>query len=103
MSKAERSAKIKSVEQEVKDLRKEAQEMEKKAKKLAASLDLIRAGGVTVEKVEQILNEGDFRAHCEDRTCVVAFLPHIYDDLAAGRNANLKMLDDAMKLAKKDG
>merc|ERR1712045_647958 len=103
MSKAERSAKIKEVEQEIKDAKKQAAELEKKAKKLAESLDLIKAGGATVEKVEQLLNDADWRAHCEGRTCVVAFLPHILDDQAAGRNANLKALDEAMKASKKDG
>jgi len=103
MSKAERAAKIKEVEQEIKDLRKQAEENEKKAKKLSESLQFIKAGGVTVEKVEQLLNDGDWKAHCEGRTCVVAFLPHILDDQSAGRNANLKTLDEAMKAAKKDG
>lgn len=103
MSKAERSAKIKEVEQEIKDAKKQASELEKKAKKLAESLDIIKAGGVTVEKVEQLINDGDWKAHCEGRTCVVAFLPHILDDLAKGRNANLATLDAAMKASKKDG
>jgi len=103
MSKAERSAKIKEVEQEIKDAKKQASELEKKAKKLTESLDIIKAGGVTVEKVEQLLNDGDWQAHCEGRTCVVAFLPHILDDLAKGRNANLATLDAAMKASKKDG
>ena len=34
--------------------------MEKKAKKLAEDLELIKAGGVTVEKVEQLLNDADW-------------------------------------------
>merc|ERR1719163_2766464 len=103
MSKAERSAKIKEVEQEIKDAKKEAADLEKKAKTLAASLDLIKAGGQTVEKVEQLLNDADWKAHCEGRTCVVAFLPHIFDDGKKGRDTHLKVLDDAMKASKKDG
>merc|ERR1712051_809444 len=103
MSKAERSAKIKEVEKEIKDSRQQAKDLEKKAKKLAENLDLIKAGGATVEKVEQLVNDDDWKAHCEGRTCVVAFLPHILDDFASGRNANLKHLDDAMKSSKKDG
>jgi len=103
MSKAERSAKIKEVEQEIKDSKKQAVELEKKAKKLAEDLDLIKAGSATVEKVEQLVNDGDWKAHCEARTCVVAFLPHILDDFATGRNDNLKALDEAMKASKKDG
>merc|ERR1719436_1517059 len=65
LSKAERVAKIKEVEQEIKDAKKEASDLEKKAKKLAADLDLIKAGGQTVEKVEQLLNDADWRAHCD--------------------------------------
>jgi len=103
MTKAERKAKIKEIENEIKDSRQQAKELEKKAQKLTESLDLYKAGGQTVEKVEQLLNDADWRAHCEDRTCIVAFLPHIYDEQAAGRNANLKILDDAMKKSKKDG
>jgi len=103
MSKAERAAKIKEVQKEIEDSKKQAADLEKKAKKLAESLDLIKAGGQTVEKVEQLLNDADWRAHCEGRTCLVAFLPHIYDDGAAGRNEKIKVLDDVMKTTKKDG
>mmetsp|Transcript_102978 Transcript_102978/g.261599 ORF Transcript_102978/g.261599 Transcript_102978/m.261599 type:complete len:348 (+) Transcript_102978:62-1105(+) len=103
MSKAERSAKIKEMEQEIKDAKKQAADLEKNAKKLAESLELTKAGGQTVEKVEQLLNEADWRAHCEGRTCVVAFLPHILDDFTKGRNAHIKVLDDAMQASKKDG
>lgn len=103
MTKAERVAKIKEVEQEIKDSKKQAADLEKKAKKLTASLDLIKAGGMTVEKVEQLLNDADWKAHCDGRTCVVAFLPHILDDMASGRKANLKILDEAFQASKKDG
>lgn len=103
MSKSERLAKIKEVEQEIKDSKKNAVELEKKAKKLAEEVDLIKAGGMTVEKVEQLLNDADWKAHCDGRTCIVAFLPHILDDFASGRNEKLKMMDEAMKASKKDG
>lgn len=103
MSKAERVAKIKEVEKEIKEAKQQAVELEKKAKKLAESLDLIKAGGMTVEKVEQLLNDADWKAHCEGRTCVVAFLPHILDDFATGRKEKLKVLDSALQASKKDG
>lgn len=103
LSKADRMAKIKEMEQEIKDSKKQAVELEKKAKKLAEQLELVKAGGQTVEKVEQLLNDGDWRAHCDGKTCVVAFLPHILDDFAKGRKANLKVLDSAMQASKKDG
>lgn len=103
MTKAERAAKIKAVQKEIADAKTEAAELEKKAKRLTESLDLIKAGGQTVEKVEQLLNDEDWRAHCEGRTCVVAFLPHIFDDGAAGRNEKIKVLDQILKDTKKDG
>jgi len=103
MSKSERAAKIKEVEQEVKDAKKQIKDLEKKVVTLTESLDLIKAGGQTVEKVEQLLNDEDWRAHCESRTCVVAFLPHILDDQAAGRNEKLQSLHKVMTGSKKDG
>jgi len=102
MSKAERAAKIKEVQKEIEDSKKQAVELEKKAKKLGESLDFIKAGGQTVEKVEQLLNDEDWRAHCEGRTCLVAFLPHIFDDGAKGRNEKIKILDTVMQAGKKD-
>jgi len=103
MSKAERSAKLKEVEAAIKEKREQAKVLEKEAKKLAASVDLIKAGGQQVEKVEHLLNDADTKAHCEDRTCIIAFLPHILDDQSTERNRKIKMLDDAMKALKKDG
>merc|ERR1719335_2064158 len=103
MSKGDRVAKIKAMETEIKEKKEKVKELEKEAKQLAQDLDLWKAGGQTVEKVEQLLNDADMRAHCEGRTCIVGFLPHIYDDQAAGRKAKLKVLDDALKASKKDG
>lgn len=103
MSKADRVKKIKDVEQLIKDKKEQAKTLEKEAKELAADLDLIKAGGATVDKVEQLLNDEDMRAHCDARTCVIAFLPHILDDGAKERNNKIKVLDAAMKVTKKDG
>lgn len=103
MSKAERVAKIKETQQEIEDAKKQAKELEKKATKLADKLELIKAGGQTVEKIEQLLNDADWRAHCDGRTCIVAFLPHILDDGAKGRNEHLKTLDKVFRESKKDG
>merc|ERR1719310_387470 len=100
MTKAERAAKIKDVEKEIKESKEQASALEKKAKQLAEQLTLIKAGGATVEKVEQLLNDEDWRAHCEGRTCIVAFLPHIYDDGAKVRNEHLKVLNTAMTNSK---
>lgn len=103
MSKADRAAKIKEIDNDIKKSKQDAVALEKKAKELEASVELIKAGGFTVEKVEQLLDDADWRAHCESRTCIVAFLPHIYDDGKDGRDKHLKMLDEAFKDSKKAG
>lgn len=103
MSKAERKTKIKEVEQEITDGKSEINELEKKSKKLAEDLEYIKAGGVTVEKVEQLVDDADWKAHCDGRTCIVAFLPHILDDGAKGRDASIKVIDEVMKASKSDG
>lgn len=102
MTKAERLAKIKEVEAEIKEKKDTAVKLEKEAKALVADMDLIKAGGQQVEKVEQLLNDADTRAHCDGRTCVIAFLPHILDDGAKERNARIKVLEEALKATKKD-
>jgi hypothetical protein len=103
MSKAERSAKIKEIEAEIKAKQQQAKDLEKEAKQLGANLELIKAGGQKVEKVEQLLDDAEMRAHCEGRTCVIAFLPHILDDGAKGRNERIQSLTEAMHVKKKDG
>jgi len=103
MSKADRSAKIKEVEKDIKEKQQTAKDLEKEAKQLAAQMELIKAGGMKVEKVEQLLNDAEMRAHCEARTCVIAFLPHILDDGAKGRNERIEALNAAMQAKKKDG
>jgi len=103
MSKAERLAKIKSVEADMKDKKQTISQYEKDIKQLTAELDLIKAGGQKVEKVEQLLDDAEMKAHCDGRTCVVAFLPHILDDGAKGRNERLQILDGALKASKKSG
>lgn len=107
MSRPMRSAKMMEMEEEIGDLRKQSvdesdPEKQTKAIKLAEDLEVIKAGGA-VEKVEQLLNDAEWKAHCQGRVCVVAFLPHIFNDSANGRNAQIKALDDAMKASKKDG
>merc|ERR1712061_664026 len=52
--------------------------------------------------VEQLVNDADWKAHCEGRTGVVAFLPHIYDEDAKMRKEKIKVLEDVMKATKKD-
>lgn len=103
MSKAERKTRIKEVEQEIADAKTTMKELEQKNKKLGEDLEYIKAGGATVEKVEQLVDDADWKAHCEGRTCIVAFLPHILDDGAKGRDASIKIIDEVMKASKKDG
>merc|ERR1712086_746952 len=57
--------------------------------KLEETRRLIRLGG---DKLEQLLSDKDFRAECESRVCVLAFLPHILDSSAAQRNTMLSTL-----------
>lgn len=102
MSVADRREKISKMENEVKEKKKEAKKLEKEAKETAKALELVKLGGQKPEKVEQLLGDAEFREHCEHRTCVLAFLPHILDDGAAGRNAHLKVMDKVFKAAKAD-
>jgi len=102
MSVAERREKISQMEKEVQEKKKEAKKLEKEAKETAKKLELMKLGGQKPEKVEQLLGDAEFREHCEHRTCVLAFLPHILDDGAAGRNAHLKVVDKVFKAAKAD-
>jgi len=102
MSVADRREKIAQMEKEVQEKKKQAKKLEKEAKETAKALELWKLGGQKPEKVEQLLGDAEFREHCEHRTCVLAFLPHILDDGAAGRNAHLKVVDKVFKAAKAD-
>jgi len=70
---------------------------------MAKTLELWKLGGQKADKVEQLLGDGEFREHCETRTCVLAFLPHILDGGAAARKESLQVLDAVFKKAKGDG
>lgn len=102
MSVEARREKIGQMEKEVQEKKKQAKKLEKEAKETAKALELFKLGGQKPEKVEQLLGDAEFREHCEHRTCVLAFLPHILDDGAAGRNAHLKVMDKVFKAAKAD-
>jgi len=103
LSKGERGAKIKGIEASIGAKKAQAKELEKEAKKLEKEIGLWRLGGEKPEKVEQLLADADFQEHCGARTCVLAFLPHILDDQAAGRKANLEIMDKLFKKNKGDG
>lgn len=102
LSVGERRARIQSLEEDIKTKRKQAKELEAEAKQLAKTLELVKLGGEKPEKVEQLLSEDEFRGHCEHRTCILAFLPHILDGGAAARNEYLKTLNEVFKKSKAD-
>mmetsp|Transcript_69173 Transcript_69173/g.156864 ORF Transcript_69173/g.156864 Transcript_69173/m.156864 type:complete len:198 (+) Transcript_69173:528-1121(+) len=102
MSVADRRERIKQLETDVKEKKKQAKTLEAEAKQLAATLTLVKLGGEKPEKVEQLIGDAEFREHCEHRTCILAFLPHILDGGAAVRNDLLKVIDTVFKKSKAD-
>lgn len=98
----QRRTKVKEIEKEIDDKTKQAKELEKEAKKLKESLAMWKAGGEKPDKVEQVLGDAELKEHCESRTCVIAFLPHILDGGAAARNGFLKTLNNVFKKSKGD-
>lgn len=100
MSVSERREKIKEIEKELQDKLKQFKALEAESKALAKSLELVKLGGEKPEKVEQLLGDAEFREHCEHRTCILAFLPHILDGGAKARKEYLKTLDTVFKKSK---
>lgn len=103
LTKGERATKVAELKDAIAAKKKQAKDLEKEWKQLGEDLEMYAAADNKPEIVEQMLNDEDFRAHCGHRTCVLAFLPHILDDEAKGRNANLKILNSVMKANKADG
>jgi len=103
MSTADRGAKIREIKDAVEAKKKQAKELEKEWKQLAKELEVWEESSKRPETVEQLLTDEDFKEVCATKTCVIGFLPHIYDDQAKGRNANIKILDNARKANKDDG
>lgn len=103
LSTADRRAKVTVLEETIKDQKKQMKELENNNKELGKTLELYKAGGEKADKVEQLLGDAEFREHCEHRTCVLAFLPHILDGGAAERNDHLKKINSVFKKAKTDG
>lgn len=103
LSKGDRAAKAKELEDAIAAKKKQAKDLEKEWKTLSGDLDLVKLAGNKPESVEQLLTDDDFRAHCGHRTCILAFLPHILDDGASGRNGNLKIINGVLKANKGDG
>lgn len=102
LSVADRRAKIKELEAVAKEKKDQAKALQKEAKDLTKQLELYKLGGEKPEKVEQLLGDAEFKEHCESRTCVLAFLPHILDGGAKERNEHLKTIDTVFKKSKAD-
>lgn len=102
MSVGARREKIQTLETDIKEKKKQAKALEAEAKQLSATLQLFKLGGQKPEKVEQLLGDAEFREHCEHRTCILAFLPHILDGGAAVRNDYLKTMEKVFKKSKAD-
>lgn len=100
MSAADRRARINGLEEEIRSKKKQAKELEAQVKDLAKTLELVRLGGERPDRVEQLLGDSEFREHCEHRTCILAFLPHILDGGAAARNGYLNTLQEVFKKSK---
>jgi hypothetical protein len=103
MSTADRGAKIREIKESVESKKKQAKELEKESKQLAKELEVWEESAKKPEAVEQLLTDEDFKEVCGTKTCIIGFMPHIYDDQASGREANLKILDSARKANKDDG
>jgi len=103
MSVSDRRTKITEMEQEVKKKKADMKQLEKEVKDLAKGLELVKLGGEKPDRVIQLTNDAEFREHCEHRTCILSFLPHILDGGASARNEYLKAIEGVFKKAKADG
>jgi len=103
MSVGDRRAKIQGMEEEVKKKKVEMKQLEKDVKEMTKNMELFKLGGEKPDRVLQLLNDAEFREHCEHRTCILGFLPHILDGGAAVRTGHLKAIESVFKKAKADG
>jgi len=103
MSVADRRAKVTEMEESIKEKKKQLKDLEKEVKELGKTIDIVKLGGQKPDRVMQLINDAEFREHCETRTCVLAFLPHILDGGAAARKEYLDAIQPVFKKAKSDG
>lgn len=103
MSTGDRRAKIKELEDSMKKKKEEYKQIEKDLKTIQKQIDITKLGGEKPDRLMQLLNDDEFREHCDTRTCVIAFLPHILDGSAKKRNEELAVLQSVFKKAKADG
>lgn len=103
MSTTDRRAKITELETEMKEKKAKAKQLEKEVKDMTKNLELYKLGGEKPDRVIQLLNDAEFKEHCEHRTCVLSFLPHILDSGAAARKNELKAIEASFKKSKAEG
>lgn len=99
----ERRQKINEMESDIQEKKSQIKQFEKDVKELTKKLGLFKLGGQKPDKVEQLLGDAEFREHCETRTCVLTFVPHILETGAAERKNLLAVLDAVFKKSKADG
>lgn len=103
MSTKDRNAKMDSMKADLKAKQDELKALQNKAKQMEKDMETIKAGGMKPDRLIQLIDDDEFRAHCETRTCIMAFLPHILDDGAKKRNEHLKIIESVFKKAKGNG
>eukprot|EP00747_Dinoflagellata_sp_TGD_P025606 gnl/TRDRNA2_/TRDRNA2_131364_c0_seq2.p1 gnl/TRDRNA2_/TRDRNA2_131364_c0~~gnl/TRDRNA2_/TRDRNA2_131364_c0_seq2.p1 ORF type:complete len:299 (+),score=92.24 gnl/TRDRNA2_/TRDRNA2_131364_c0_seq2:185-1081(+) len=103
MTSEQRRARMKELEAQKVEKEKMVKDLQKEVKDVQKAITYTKLGGEKPDVVLQLTNDGDFRDHCESRTCVIAFLPHILEGGAKERNAHLKAVDAVFKHAKAEG
>lgn len=98
-----RRARMKELEASKKEKDEAIKLMQKEIKELTKTITYTKLGGEKPDRVLQLVNDAEFRDHCETRTCIIAFLPHILEGGAKERNEHLKSLDKVFKAAKTEG
>eukprot|EP00747_Dinoflagellata_sp_TGD_P182946 gnl/TRDRNA2_/TRDRNA2_37518_c0_seq1.p2 gnl/TRDRNA2_/TRDRNA2_37518_c0~~gnl/TRDRNA2_/TRDRNA2_37518_c0_seq1.p2 ORF type:complete len:299 (+),score=90.50 gnl/TRDRNA2_/TRDRNA2_37518_c0_seq1:232-1128(+) len=103
MSSEARRARMKELEAQKMEKDKAIKDLQKEIKDIAKKITYTKLGGEKPDRVVQLVNDAEFRDHCETRTCIIAFLPHILEGGAKERNEHLKTLDAVFKHAKSEG
>mmetsp|Transcript_8106 Transcript_8106/g.22399 ORF Transcript_8106/g.22399 Transcript_8106/m.22399 type:complete len:296 (-) Transcript_8106:239-1126(-) len=103
MSVGERRAKIKEMESDLGEKSALVKSIQKEIKDTTKAIELFKLGGEKPDRIEQLVGDAEFREHCEHRTCILTFLPHILDSGAASRREMLKTVDVVFRKAKAEG
>jgi len=103
MSNKDRNAKLDEMKAEIKQAQDAVKKLNNDIKQLTSDINIVKAGGDKPDRLVQLINDDEFRGHCETRTCILSFLPHILDDGAKKRNEHLKVIEAVFKKAKSNG